>query len=84
MRSMANPYVKTVVTCAGPNCGKTKGESNHWFRIRQGLPSLEIRTYPEGLLASLINDTWQPLCGEACLQKAVSEAVGKMHGEAGK
>lgn len=69
---MANPYITTTITCAAPNCGKTKGENNHWFLafIKSDV-SIQISVWDERVLRDYADEV-SPLCGDACVIKMVS------------
>ena len=71
---MSNPYITTVVTCAVPNCGKTKQESNHWFLAfySPGSPNIQISAWSDKILREYRDDVL-PLCSESCASKLLSK-----------
>ena len=69
--TVSNPYVTTVVHCAGPNCDKTKGEVNQWWIARVCLNSILIAVWDDNLLKAF--DDAIPLCGSQCASKLLSK-----------
>jgi hypothetical protein len=54
------------------DCGKLKGEDNHWFAIT---------VYPDGFFVGPLSTTPSPsevYCGEECLHRAMSHLVTKI------
>jgi len=83
-----NPHIHSIVTCAGPNCGKQKGAVNRWWII---LPARAAGRDPadvnDGLLlvpfnASLLSSAdAMPVCGIECVHKIMSQHMSKVLAE---
>lgn len=72
---MSNQFVTVSVKCA--ECGKVRGESNHWFVLDVSL-SPGFVVYSVARLDSLKPPTEPelfPACGEGCLQKLESKIL---------
>jgi hypothetical protein len=65
-----SPYISTVIRCAGPNCSKVKGDTNHWFMAFVNSGSVTIYTWSYELFDDI---DCRPLCGESCASKLVSK-----------
>lgn len=68
-----NQFVTISVKCS--ECGKVKGEGNHWYIVRRVLGSYEqYRVYsfyrPEA-------ENEFPVCGESCLNKLTSKILSE-------
>ena len=76
---MKNPYISTVVHCAGPNCDQVKKFTNHWFMCRMIVGSdraggvdgrFLIETWNDNTLSQ--EDNILPLCSESCASKMLA------------
>ena len=79
---MANPYVTTVIRCAGPDCKQVKGETNHWWMILKewAAPYGQGNAYSVAPLDTEIilkEWKWMPVCGEQCLERVCSQIRGR-------
>jgi len=80
-QTKTNPYlVPATVRCAGPNCQKVKGETNHWFTVAPNTttdgPYSSILTVWRGAQAVYeLDSSFLPVCGEECLQKVISHIL---------
>lgn len=75
---MANPYVTTVIRCAGPDCKQVKGETNHWWMVLEWTKA--FRSYfvrPLNMTCLEDDPSWMPVCGEQCLERVCSQIRGK-------
>lgn len=77
---MSNPYIKTVVLCAGPQCSHQRGAVNHWFVVLMdthgAIPTFELTPWDQKMIDN--SGDALPVCGEACAQKLLSEFMGKV------
>ena len=78
---MSNPYIQLVITCAGPNCGKTKLSTNHWL-ICHITDYFLIKPWDDDAIRE--EDNVLPLCGDSCVMKMVSAYLTKMKEQEGK
>ena len=61
----------TQYQCDG--CGETKGRTNHWFVLDNSWPTIiTVRPFSEENATGAVLH----LCGEACVMKAISGALG--------
>jgi hypothetical protein len=68
---MSNPHIQSTITCAAPNCGQLKRETNHWL-IMIASPSrgnLTVFSWQPDILG---RPDALPLCGESCASKMLS------------
>lgn len=70
---------KTTYTC--DVCGKTKQETNHWFRSAMGQSAFILAQWSFSLdHASCGNPVKeQHLCGAECVRKKLAEYLGIQH-----
>ena len=61
-----NPYISTVIRCAGPNCDRIRGENNHWLMCRSNPVAFYIEAWNSDGLG---DDRIKPLCGDQCASK---------------
>jgi hypothetical protein len=65
-----NPYIRIHVTCACPNCGKVKGDNNHWFICHMPEGRFSVKPWDDDAIRE--EDNIIPLCGDACVIKMLS------------
>lgn len=53
-------------------CGAVKAQSNHWFRVRAYATEITITTL------NRMSDRTHDLCGTACLQAVIQDAVARL------
>ena len=70
-----NPFITTVVRCAGPNCDKPKGEVNRWWiAVSTRYAKLgNVLTFYQWNSDLLKRRDAQPLCSESCACKLLSK-----------
>ncbi len=67
---MNNPFIKTVVMCAAPNCGNIKLACNHWFICHMPVDSGRFLVKPwDDDDPNLHEDNVLPICGDQCAIK---------------
>ena len=75
---MSNPFIQTTITCAAPNCGKTKQGSNHWFLAQlhnSHGPTVSVGTWSD---VDARQDDVLPLCGDECVIRLVQKYLSDM------
>jgi hypothetical protein len=68
---MPNNHVQLAVRCAGQNCGRVKGETNHWWIARLLHNQFVLDAWNEEILKS--HDNALPLCSESCASRLLSQ-----------
>jgi hypothetical protein len=68
---MSNPHLQPVIRCAGPNCGKVKGQVNRWWIARLLRNQFVLDAWNDEILKS--HDNAIALCGESCASKLLSQ-----------
>ena len=71
----SNPHVRTVITCAMPNCGRTRGDVNHWLQAYIGTAHIEIHAWRDDELST---PGTLPLCGDECAHRLLSQFLTRL------
>jgi len=73
----SNPHVRTVITCAMPNCGHEKQSTNHWIMAEvYGRTGLYFHSWDQDYFE--LTSGVQPLCGDECAHKLLSQFLTRL------